>query len=111
VLSDAVRWNLLPRNPVADAQPPRVRRRSHAVWSTQELRTFVAHVRSDPYSALWLLACTTGLRRSELAGLRRGDIDLDHGRLTSGETRIVVAGRATDSDGKSDDSRRTLATR
>jgi integrase len=108
-LSDAVRWNLLPRNPAADARPPRVRRRAHTVWSTQELRTFVDHVRTDPYYALWLLICTTGLRRSELAGLRRGDLDLDHGRLTSGETRIVVAGRATDSDGKSDDSRRTLA--
>ena len=51
-LSDAVRWNLLPRNPAADARPPRVRRRTHNVWSTQELRTFVAHVRQNPYYAL-----------------------------------------------------------
>ena len=108
-LADAVRWNLLPRNPAADARPPRVRRRAHTIWSSQELRAFVAHARSDAYYALWLLVCTTGLRRSELAGLRRSDLDLDHARLTSGETRIVVAGRAMDSDGKSDDSRRTLA--
>lgn len=74
-----------------------------------ELRAFVAQARSDPYSGLWLLVCTTGLRRSELAGLRRGDVDLAVGRLTSGETRVVVGGRATDSDGKSNDSRRTLA--
>jgi integrase len=108
-LADAVRWNLLQRNPVTDARPPRVRRRSHVIWSTDELRRFVEHARSDHHAALWLLVCTTGLRRSELAGLRRADLDLANGRLTSGETRVVVGGQATDSDGKSDDSRRTLA--
>lgn len=108
-LSDAVRWNLLARNPAADARPPRVRRREHTIWSTDQLRTFVGHARSDPFAALWLLVCTTGLRRSELAGLRRPDLDLDRARVTSGDTRVVVAGRATDSDGKSDGSRRTLA--
>jgi len=107
--ADAVRWNLIPRNPATDARPPRVRRRTHLIWSAEELRRFVAHARSDPYSALWLLVCTTGLRRSELAGLRRSDLDLDHGRLSSGETRVVVGGYATDSDGKSDHGRRTLA--
>lgn len=108
-LADAARWNLLPRNPAVDARPPRVRRRSHVVWTAEELRAFVAQAQSDPYSGLWLLVCTTGLRRSELAGLRRSDLDLAYGRLTSGETRVVVGGRATDSDGKSNDSRRTLA--
>lgn len=108
-LADAVRWNLLARNPAADARPPRVRRRKHLVWSAQELRAFVEHARTDPYAALWLLVCTTGLRRSELAGLRRNDLDLEHGRVSSGDTRVVVAGRAEDSDGKSDGSRRTLA--
>jgi integrase len=67
-LADAVRWNLLQRNPVTDARPPRVRRRAHVIWSTDELRRFVEHARSDPYAALWLLVCTTGLRRSELGG-------------------------------------------
>jgi integrase len=108
-LNDAVRWNLLPRNPAADARPPRVRRRSHAIWSTEQLRRFVGHARSDPYSALWLLVCTTGLRRSELAGLRRTDLDLEHSRVSSGDTRVVVGGYATESDGKSDRGRRTLA--
>jgi integrase len=65
--------------------------------------------RGDRYAALWLLVCTTGLRRSELAGLRRGDLDLEHERISSGDTRVVVKGRAEDSDGKSDDSLRTIA--
>jgi integrase len=108
-LADAVRWNLIARNPATDARPPRVRRKRHLVWNTAQLRTFVDHARGDRYSALWLLVCTTGLRRSELAGLRRDDIDLDRGRISSGDTRVVVRGVAQDSDGKSDDSLRTLA--
>jgi integrase len=108
-LADAVRWNLIPRNPATDARPPRVRRKRHLIWNTDQLRTFVDHARSDRYAGLWLLVCTTGLRRSELAGLRRGDLDLEHERISSGDTRVVVRGRAEDSDGKSDDSLRTIA--
>jgi integrase len=108
-LADAVRWNLLIRNPATDARPPRVRRQRHLVWNSEQLRQFVSHAQSDRYAALWLLVCTTGLRRSELAGLRRDGVDLANGRITAADTRVVVRGRATDSDGKSDDSRRTLA--
>lgn len=108
-LADAVRWNLLPRNPATDARPPRLPRRKHVIWTTEELRKFVEYARSDSYSALWMLVCTTGLRRSELAGLRRADVSVEYARITSGDTRVVVGGHATDSDGKSDDSRRTLA--
>jgi integrase len=57
----------------------------------------------------WLLVCTTGFRRSELAGLRRGDLDLAHARVSSDPTRVVVGGYAVDEDGKSDRGRRTLA--
>lgn len=42
-LSDAVRWSLLTRNPAADARPPRVRRRSQVIWTTEQLRAFVEH--------------------------------------------------------------------
>jgi integrase len=43
---------------------------------------------------------TTGLRRGELAGLTRGDADLDGARISPSTTRVVVAGHATESDPK-----------
>lgn len=49
------------------------------------------------------------MRRSELAGAEGELLDLDNGTLTIEDTRVVVKGRATDSDGKSEDSRRTLS--
>jgi len=40
------------------------------------------HVADDRYYTLCLLAATTGLRRGELAGLRRRDIDFDTRRVS-----------------------------
>jgi integrase len=82
------------------AAPPRPRRRKPQVWTPEQLRAFLRHVRPDRFHALWLLVATTGLRRGELAGLTRGDVDLDGARISPSTTRVVVAGHATESDPK-----------
>jgi integrase len=56
---------------------------------------------SDRFAAMWLLAATTGMRRSELAGADRQLLDLDRATLAIEDTRVVVAGQTIDSDGKS----------
>ena len=48
-----------------DWQEPRASR-----LDADQLRTFVEHVRSDRLFAVWMLFATTGMRRSEVAGLR-----------------------------------------
>jgi len=58
-------------------------------------------VLSDRFAAMWLLAATTGMRRSELAGVDRELLDLDARTLAIEDTRVVVAGYTVDSDGKS----------
>ena len=108
-LSDAVRWELLPRNVAEDAQPPRVARSRLRIWTPEQLRDFVNHVQNDRFAALWLLACTTGIRRGELAGLELGDVDLQHGRIAPTTTRVTVSGRAEASEPKTDAGRRSLA--
>jgi len=55
---------------------------------------------SDRFAALWLLAATTGMRRSELAGVDRDLLDVDAGTLTIADTRVVVNGYTVESDGK-----------
>jgi integrase len=54
-------------------------------------------------------AATTGMRRSELAGVDRDMLDLDQGTVTIENTRVVVKGHATDSDGKTEGSPRTIS--
>ena len=87
-LNDAVRWGLLSRNVSELADPPpaklatAARRRSMRTWSAEELRTFLAGTEDDPLHAMWLVAATTGVRRSELLGLSWADLDLEAATLT-----------------------------
>jgi integrase len=60
------------------------------VWSPEQLRAFLDHVRGDRLYAAWLLLATTGMRRGEVAGLRWVDVDLDAGRASPRRPRVVV---------------------
>ena len=50
-LSDAVRWDLIPRNVAEDASAPRVSRKPPTVWTPEQLGAFVRHVESDRFYA------------------------------------------------------------
>jgi integrase len=110
--SDAVAWQYISANPAEHASLPRDRRGGRArpvTWTIDELAAWLRVALTDRFVGMWVLAATTGMRRSELAGVRRDLVDLDRGRLTLEDTRVVVAGRAEDSDGKTESSRRTIA--
>jgi integrase len=63
----------------------------------------------DRDAGMRVLAATTGMRRSELAGAERTLLDLDNATLELGDTRIVVDGKAEDSDRKSESGQRTIS--
>lgn len=108
VWEDATRWGHVKRNVVADASPPRVPRKAHRTWTVAQLTTFLLEARGDRFFALWVLEATTGMRRSELAGVHRDGIDFDAGTLAVSTTRVVIDGKVIEEDGKSDDSCRTI---
>jgi len=91
---DAVRWGLLRRNPVAAASPPSNggRGRVPDPWQRHELLRFLRYVEGTPHEALWFVAGTTGMRRSEILGLRWMDVDLASGRLSVVQTVVLVKG-------------------
>jgi integrase len=62
-------------------------------WTPEQLGAFLRVAFQDRYSGMWVLAATTGMRRSELAGVERAMIDFDNGTLTIEDTRVVVAGK------------------
>jgi integrase len=109
IWEDAIRWGYVKRNVVADASPPRVPRKAHRTWTVAQLTTFLLKARDDRFFALWVLEATTGMRRSELAGVHRDGLDFVAGTLTIGLTRVVIDGKVVEEDGKSDNSRRTIA--
>jgi integrase len=85
--ADARRWQLLERNPCEEAEPPRMDRVAedaraalHA-WTGQELRTFLSATADHRLGPVYYLAASTGMRRSEVLGLRWSDLDLTAGTL------------------------------
>jgi len=90
-LRDAVRWQLLVRNPADSADPPRPSTPPQMrTWTAVELRTFLNGVASDRLAGAWCLLATTGMRRGEVLGLRWSDVDLDDGRLSISRTLITT---------------------
>lgn len=102
-------WGWAKRNVVGDAHPPRVPRMGRKVWTVAQLQAFLQRARSDRFFALWLLEVTSGMRRCELAGVRRDLLDLDAGTLTIEITRVAVDGKVIESDGKTQNAQHVLA--
>ncbi len=110
--SDAAAWDYLVSNPADHASLPREQRRGRTrpqPWTVDELTAWLRVALSDRFAAMWLLSATTGMRRSELAGVDRDLLDLDAGTLAIADTRVVVAGHTIDSDGKSESGVRTIS--
>lgn len=111
-LKDAVAWQYLSFNPAEHASLPRLARPRHnrpQPWTVEELAAWLRVAVTDRFAGMWVLAATTGMRRSELAGVERGMLDLDTGTLRIAPTRVVVDGHAEDSDGKTDSGERTVS--
>ncbi len=110
-LHDAVTWGYLNADPTEHAVVPKLRKvsDSRTVWTLEDLGRWLDVALEDRFAGMWVLAATTGMRRSELAGVRRQMLDLDTGHLRVEGTRVVVAGRAQESDGKSAAGRRAIS--
>jgi integrase len=80
-LNQAVRWQLITRNPATLVDGPRVEQYEINPLSPAEARTFLAALRGDRLEALYSVALTMGLRQGEALGLRWQDIDLELGYL------------------------------
>lgn len=105
----AVAWRLVEHNPADNVSRPRVRRKRPATWNAEQLAAFLRAAAGDRFRAMWVLVATTGMRRSELAGAERRLLDLDASTLTIEPTRVVVAGKAVDEDGKTESGRRIIS--
>ena len=77
-LSQAVKWNLIPRNPADAVKAPTASstKETHPL-SASEARRLLERARDDRLEALYVLAFHTGMRRGELLGLKWEDVDLD----------------------------------
>ncbi len=101
---------LIPRNPAAIADGPRIPRREGRTLTPDEARRFLEAIEGERLEAAYVLALALGLRRGEVLGLSWHDVDLD------AEAPVLVVRRQVNrgrrglelSELKTSSSRRTL---
>lgn len=79
-LDQAVRWQMLARNPAASVEPPRPERKQMRALDEGETATLLKLVEGTRLYIPVLVAVTGGLRRGEILALRWRDLDLETGR-------------------------------
>ena len=96
-------------SPMAAVQTaPKVKRADIQVLDDDELAALFASLEGKPLYMPVLLAASTGLRRSEVLGLRWSDINMDKATLAVAQVVELVGWEVTLKEPKTDYSRRTL---
>ncbi len=78
----AVRWKLIPSNPVDGVEAIRVTRGEMQCWGPDEVRQFLRAIRHHRLYPFVLMALSTGARQSELFGLCWDRVNLLDGIIT-----------------------------
>ena len=109
-LNKAVRQGVIATNPCANVElESEVEHRAPAhVWTPQQVRQFLGHVRLDRLYALYLLVVTAGLRRGEVIALRWEDVDLDAGLMLIRRSVVQVGGDMFEGSPKTKHSKRVV---
>lgn len=77
VLENAVKLEILPRNPTDHVDAPPAKPKEFQPLSDAQVQTLIASLDDHPLGALYVLAVSTGMRAAELLGLCWKDIDWD----------------------------------
>jgi integrase len=89
---DALRWELVTRNPARSARPPRKAKPRTTAPPLDLVRAAIDDT-TPAMATIIRLAVVTGCRRGELLGLQWGDVDLDAGSVAV--SRAVVGAQGT----------------
>ena len=79
MLAEAVREELITRNPAAIVRPPSLTHEEVKPWSPEEASQFLRATADHRLYALFAVGVAVGLRKGELLALQWSDVDLDEG--------------------------------
>lgn len=91
-LKQAVSDGVIPSNPLDYVRRPKRTPSKSKSLSKSQIRVFFEHVKNEQLRRICHFALTTGMRRSEILGLRWRDVDLDRATVSVTQTCIVLPG-------------------
>ncbi len=83
----AVRWQILPKNPAEAITPLKVEKKPVTIWTPSEAMRFLDTARTHRLYTLFYLAMDTGLRRGELLALEWSHVTDNRLRVVTSKTR------------------------
>jgi integrase len=109
-LKTALKWGLIAKNPADAVTTPRIHRHEMQTWDEGEIGQFLEAAKTTPYYAVFYTALFTGMRQSELLGLKWSDVDLIGSQISVGRGLHHLAdGSFVMTEPKSEKSRRNIA--
>lgn len=91
VFKEAVYDQMMERNPVSNARPPRPTRYEPDILELDEIAAYLQHFRGDRAEMLVLLALGGAYRRGEIAALDVEDIDLKTGKVRVSKSYVPTS--------------------
>ena len=107
-LTQALKWNMIPRNAADVVKAPRPVPEEMHPLSPDEARNLIEAARGDKLEAPYILAVHTGMRQGELLGLKWEDVDLNEGVIHIRRTVVRSGGRISLGEPKTKGSRRPV---
>ena len=108
-LNKALKWGLISVNPADLAEAPTNRKKEMKIWTAEQVKIFLEHIKNDRWQAVYVTACGTGLREGELLGLSWNNVNLEEKYLKVTQSLYYVPGVGnTFSEPKSEKSRRMV---
>jgi integrase len=101
-LDQAMKWNLIARNPASAVKAPRAKRRPMTVYTPDEARALLRALAGDDLEALYVLALMTGARQGELLAMTWRDVEpgwlnVRGTKSTAAVRRVALSSIATES--------------
>jgi integrase len=90
-LGQAVRWELLARNPADAVDPPKAERRTLTTYDMDQTAELLESLRGTRLRLPVLIAVMCGCRRGEIVALRWKHVDLDAGKMAVVESAEQTA--------------------
>lgn len=92
-LGQAVRWEMLHRNPADAVRPPKVEKHRMTTYDMPQTAALLDALKGERIYIPAMLAVLCGLRRGEIAALRWRNVDLEKGSLAVVESVEQMNGR------------------